>query len=58
MPLVLSANVDNKEVRSKVAYLEAFARTLCGIAPWLQLDEGDDKEKILRNEYRKLSLKV
>lgn len=57
MPLVLPPNVDNKEVRSKVAYLEAFARTICGIAPWLQLDEGDAKEKILRTEYRKLSLK-
>jgi hypothetical protein len=57
MPLVLPANVDNKAVRSKVAYLEAFARTLCGIAPWLQSDEGDEKEKALRNDYRKLSLK-
>jgi hypothetical protein len=58
MPVVLSSNVDNKEVRSKVAYLEAFARTLCGIAPWLQLEEGDVKEKSLRNEYRTLSLKA
>jgi hypothetical protein len=58
MPVILPPNVDNKEVRSKVAYLEAFARTLCGIAPWLQLDEGDAKEKYLRNEYRTLSLKA
>lgn len=58
MPLVLSERVDNKTVRSKVAYLEAFARTLCGIAPWLQLDEGDEAEKKLRYEYRQLSLKA
>jgi hypothetical protein len=58
MPVILPPNVDNKEVRSKVAYLEAFARTLCGIAPWLQLDEGDEKEKSLRNEYRRLSIKA
>ena len=35
MPLVLSERVDNKAVRSKVAFLEAFARTLSGIGPWL-----------------------
>jgi hypothetical protein len=58
MPLALSEKVDNKTVRSKVAYLEAFARTLCGIAPWLQLEEGDVAEKKLRNEYRQLSLKA
>jgi hypothetical protein len=58
MPLVLSHRVDNKTVRSNVAYLEAFARTLCGIAPWLQLEEGDDSEKKLRNQYRQLSLKA
>lgn len=58
MPLVLSERVDNKEVRSKVAYLEAFARTLCGIAPWLQLEEGDAYEKKLRQQYRELALKA
>lgn len=58
MPLVLSERVDNKAVRSKVAYLEAFARTLCGIAPWLQQEEGDSYEKTLRDEYRQLSLKA
>lgn len=57
MPLVLSGGVDNIAVRSKVAYLEAFARTLCGIAPWLQLEEGDTNEKKLRNEYRQLAVK-
>lgn len=58
MPLVLSERVDNKEVRSKVAYLEAFARTLSGIAPWLQQEDGDAAEKKLRSEYRQLSVKA
>lgn len=58
MPLVLSDRVDNKENRTKASYLEAFARTLCGIAPWLQLEEGDDAENKLRNEYRQLSVKA
>ena len=58
MPLVLSERVDNKEVRSKVAYLEAFARTLCGIAPWLQQEEGDAYEKNLRQQYRELAVKA
>jgi hypothetical protein len=58
MPLVLSYKVDNKEVRSKVAFLEAFARTLSGIAPWLQQEDGDTNEKKLRNEFRQLALKA
>lgn len=58
MPLVLSDKVDNKEVRSKVAFLEAFARTLSGIAPWLQSGEGDNAEKKLRDEFRQLALKA
>jgi hypothetical protein len=58
MPVVLSERVDNKMARSKAAYLEAFARTLSGIAPWLQSGEGDLEEKKLRDEYRQLSLKA
>jgi hypothetical protein len=58
MPLILSPHVDNKESRSRVAYLEAFSRTICGIAPWLQQDAGDAKEKKLRNEYRAFSVKA
>jgi hypothetical protein len=58
MPLVLSERVDNITARTKAAYLEAFARTLSGIAPWLQSGEGDDAEKKLRDEYRQLALKA
>jgi hypothetical protein len=57
MVLDLSPIVDNKSSRTKAAYLEAFARTLSGIAPWLQLDEGDSYEKKLREEYRIFALK-
>src|SRR5438105_2652909 len=56
MPLVLSARVDNVAARTKASYLEAFARTLSGIAPWLQSGEGDSEEKKLRDEYRQLSI--
>lgn len=58
MPVVLSLKVDNKEVRSKVAYLEAFGRTLSGIAPWLNGEEGDKAEDALRNRYRQWSLRA
>jgi hypothetical protein len=57
MPVVLSERVDNKIGRTKASYLEAFARTLSGIAPWLQSGEGDSEEKKLRDEYRQLAVK-
>lgn len=56
MPVMLSEKIDNKESRSKVAYLEAFGRTLSGIAPWLQLEGGDPQEVKLREQYRKWAL--
>jgi len=56
MPVMLSEKIDNKESRSKVAYLEAFGRTLSGIAPWLQLEGGDPQEIKLREQYRKWAL--
>lgn len=34
------------------SYLEAFGRTLCGLAPWLESDEDD---KGLKEEYRNLT---
>ncbi len=58
MPVVLSERVDNKIARNKAAYLEAFARTLSGIAPWLQSGESDVTEKKLRDEYRQLASKA
>lgn len=56
MPVVTSGTIDNKEQRSKVAYLEAFGRTLCGIAPWLQLEGGNPAEVKMRDQYRQWAL--
>lgn len=58
MPVSLAEHIDNKESRSKVAYLEAFGRTLSGIAPWLNLEGGDPAEVRLRNQYRSWALKA
>jgi len=58
MPVMLSERIDNKESRSKVAYLEAFSRTMSGISPWLQLEGGDADEVKLRNQYRAWALKA
>lgn len=58
MPVSLSDRIDNKESRAKVAYLEAFGRTLSGIAPWLQLEGGNNDEVKLRTQYRQWALKA
>jgi hypothetical protein len=58
MPMQLSGRIDNKESRAKVGYLEAFGRTLSGIAPWLQLEGGDTAEVKLREQYRAWALKA
>lgn len=52
MPQVTAKNVDNREHRIQVQYLEVFGRVLCGIAPWLQLEGGATKEQELRTQYR------
>ncbi len=56
MPVVTSGTIDNKAQRTKVAYLEAFGRTLCGIAPWLQLEGGNLNEVKMRDQYRRWAL--
>src|SRR5687767_6571610 len=56
MPVQLSKRTDNKENRTKAAYLEAFGRTLSGIAPWLNLEGGTAEEVTLRNQYRAWAL--
>ncbi|MCW3110448.1 MAG: hypothetical protein JWQ09_4954 [Segetibacter sp.] len=58
LPAVMSKRIDNAASRSKVAYLEAFGRTLCGIAPWLNIEGGSKEEVALRNQYREWSLKA
>src|SRR6186713_3425724 len=46
MPVV---NKDSNRVR--VAHLEAFGRTLAGIAPWLELGADNTTEGKLREKY-------
>lgn len=58
MPIVLSEAIDNPEHRTEVAYLEAFARALSGISPWLNLEGGSPEEIALRKQYRKWTLKA
>lgn len=58
MPVALAPGIDNPSHRTDVSYLEAFGRTLCGIAPWIQLEGGDAKEVQLRDQYRAWLLKA
>ena len=58
MPIILSDRVDNKDSRITAAYLEAFGRTLSGIAPWLNLEGGNASEVKLRDQYRQWALKA
>lgn len=58
MSVVLKKNLDNPENRSRVAYLEAFGRTLSGIAPWLNGNGGSGEEEALRKQYRQWALKA
>lgn len=58
MPVELSIRIDNANNRKNASYLEAFGRTLCGIAPWLNTEGGSKKEIELRNQYRQWSLKA
>ncbi len=45
-----------KESRAMYAHLEAFARTLSGMAPWIGLEGLSGEEKALQEEYRKKAL--
>ena len=41
--------------RADVSHLEAFGRTMAGIAPWLELGDDDSAEGRLRGEYIRLA---
>lgn len=43
--------------RENFIMLEAFGRTACGIAPWLELELSDGAEKDLQKEYRALIIR-
>lgn len=44
--------------RRPVSYLEAFGRSFCGVAPWLELGANETEEGKLRKEYTDLTLKA
>ena len=46
-----------KESRAMYAHLEAFARTLSGMAPWLELEGLTGEEAELQKKYRALALR-
>ena len=37
-------SLSSDPLRKEVSYLEAFGRTVCGIAPWLELGPDDTPE--------------
>ncbi len=45
-----------KAWRAPYAHLEAFARTLAGMAPWLELQGLEGEERELQGKYRALAL--
>lgn len=49
---VEAARPDLVEGRRLYTHLEAFGRTMCGIAPWLDGEGGDAAEQALRARYR------
>jgi hypothetical protein len=51
MPVEAAPGED--EARRKSTHLEAVGRLLCGLAPWLEVEPGNDPaEEALRNRYR------
>lgn len=44
--------------RAKYAMLEAFGRTLCGIAPWLDAEGLSSEEEALRSHYAQMALEA
>ena len=46
-----------KSERAKFAHLEAVGRTVCGIAPWLELGPDNTHEGKLRAKYIELTTK-
>ncbi|WP_202801141.1 DUF2264 domain-containing protein [Algibacter luteus] len=54
MPVKVSLKAVND--RSQFTYLEAFGRTLAGIAPWLEIGPDETEEGQLREKYILLTL--
>lgn len=54
MPIEAKAGITD---RPKYSHLEAFARTLTGMAPWLELGYDKSEEGLLRKKYIQLARK-
>ena len=54
--LELSPTWDNRD--KKVSYMEAFARLMAGLAPWLSLPDDDTDEGLKRKQLREWALKA
>lgn len=50
-------SLSDNPLRREVSYLEAVGRTICGIAPWLELGPDDTEEGKLRAHYIDLVVK-
>lgn len=50
-------SLSDNPLRQEVSYLEAVGRTICGIAPWLELGPDDTEEGKLRAYYIDLVVK-
>ena len=50
-------SLSDEPLRRSVSYLEAVGRTVCGIAPWLELGPDNTPEGKLREKYINLTVK-
>ncbi|MBR2018274.1 MAG: DUF2264 domain-containing protein [Prevotella sp.] len=50
-------SLSREPLRKEVSYLEAVGRTICGIAPWLELGPDNTEEGKLRAEYIRMVVK-
>ncbi len=50
-------SLSDEPLRKEVSYLEAVGRTICGIAPWLELGPDETEEGKLRAHYIDLVVK-
>lgn len=54
----IEAKEEHLHIRERYTYLEAFGRSLAGMAPWLDSTTVSDSEEALRNEYGDLVRKA
>ena len=50
-------SLSSEPLRREVSYLEAVGRSICGIAPWLELGPDDTEEGKLRAQYINMVVK-